>query len=187
MNTEITKSLLRVLPFAGVLFILIIRMRQKKLDPLAIDLCKPQPPARYFICTFGFLAYVLLQEVLLSRFGLLQVDKWNHPLLPSIIRITGAVILAPITEELLFRGLLLNRFVKGSGNKHLGIFLQAAMFMILHNVVFENTLTSNIAIAQSLTDGMLFAYARYYSRSIYTPITMHMTGNLIATLERFIL
>ena len=116
---------------------------------------------------------------------LLEITPWNHPLFASIIRIAGAVILAPIAEEFIFRGLFLNMLIKRKLNLHLAIFMQAVVFVLLHNFTYQNSLSSNIGIVQSLADAMLFGYAKYYTKSIFTPMAMHITGNAIATLERF--
>ena len=135
--------------------------------------------------TIGFLIFILLTEFIFYKLGILEIDKWNHPLYPSIIRIIGSVILAPIVEELIFRGLILNALSKRNVNLHFAIFIQAVIFVLLHNFTYENSLSSNIGIVQSLIDASLFGYARYHTKSIFTPITMHVTGNFIATIERF--
>ena len=186
MNSEIRSALIRVLPFAIILFILILRIRQKKINPQDLYLQKPVSIKRFLLWTIGFLIFVLGVEFVLYQFGILEIDKWNHPLGSSIIRIAGAVILAPIAEELIFRGLILNVLAKRKLNIHLAIFIQAVFFVLLHNFTYQNSLTSNIGIVQSLVDATLFGYARYHTKSLYTPIAMHMTGNFIATFERFI-
>jgi membrane protease YdiL (CAAX protease family) len=104
-----------------------------------------------------------------------------------MILIPGAIILAPIAEELLFRGFILNLLIKKKINNHLAILMQSCFFVLLHNFTYQNTLSSNIGIAQSLIDAMLFGYARQYTKSLYTPITMHITGNVIAIIETFVL
>ena len=122
-----------------------------------------------------------------DKLEILEIDKWNHTLIPSAIRIVGAVILAPITEELFFRGIFLHKLVGWKLNKHLAIFIQSCIFVSFHAFAYQNNLASNIGIVQTFVDATLFGYAKYQTKSIYTPIAMHMTGNLIATLERFIL
>ena len=186
MNEEIKSALIRILPFLGIIFILLVQIRRKKINSQDLFLQKPISVKRFLLWTVGFLVYILLTESVLYNFGMLEIDKWKHPVSSSIIRILGAVILAPIAEELIFRGLVLNLLVKRKLVIHLAIFLQACFFVILHNFAYENTLTSNIGILQTFIDASLFGYAKYHSKSIYTPITMHITGNFIATLERFI-
>ncbi len=187
MNHEIRSALIRVLPFAVVLLILFLRIRQRKIDPKDLNINRPSSLTCFFLWTLGFLVFVLLIEFVFYSVGMLEVDKWHHSLYPSIIRIAGAVVLAPIAEELIFRGLILNLLVKRKLNLHLAVFIQACFFVLCHNFTYQNTLAGNIGIVQGLVDASLFAYARMYTRSIYTPITMHMTGNMIATLERFVL
>ncbi len=187
MNQEIKSALIRILPFLGILLILLLQIRRKKINSQDLFFQKPISVKRYLLWTIGFLVYILLTEFVLFKLNILEVNKWEHPLFASIIRISGAVILAPIAEELIFRGLLLNQLVKRKLAFQLAIFLQACFFVILHNFTYENTLTANIGIVQTLIDASLFGYARYYTKSIYTPIAMHITGNFIATLERFAL
>ena len=178
--------MVRTLPFLIVIVVLAIMIRRGKIKSQDLDLGKPDPIRSYFIWTVGFLVYALIIEFLLDAWGILEVSKWEHSLTPSIILVFGAVVLAPIAEELLFRGLILNVLIKRIGNKHVAILVQALLFVLLHNFTYENTLSSNIGIVQSSIDAVLFAYARQYTRSIYTPITMHMSGNALAILERFI-
>jgi membrane protease YdiL (CAAX protease family) len=134
-----------------------------------------------------FLIFILATEICLYRIGLLDVTPWNHDLSSSIIRVLGIVILAPIAEELLFRGILLHKLEQWKIKRFTSILIQAAAFVGLHSFAYENTLSSNIGIAQSFIDAVIYALAKYNSKSIYTPIAMHATGNLIAILERFIL
>ncbi|MEP7264979.1 MAG: CPBP family intramembrane glutamic endopeptidase [Bacteroidota bacterium] len=187
MNKEIQTALLRVLPFLVALFVISYKIRQKKINSQEIFLTKPNSVLRFLLCVFGFIAFALLIEIILYYNCLLEIDTWNHPLLSSVIRITGAVILAPIVEELLFRGFILTFLLKKKLNVHLAVAIQAVFFVLLHNFTYQNTFSSNLGIAQGYVDASLFAYARNYTKSLYTPITMHMSGNLIATLERFVL
>lgn len=183
---EYRTALIRVVPFLLIGLIIFLRVKKKKIDPLELNMQKPDSFTHFLLWTMGFLGFILLTEYALYKAGLLEVDKWNHPFLPSVIRIAGAVLIAPIIEELVFRGLILNVLLKKRLNVHLAIFIQAIFFVLLHNFAYQNTLSSNIGIVQSLIDAMLFGYARYHTRSIYTPMTMHITGNCIATAERFV-
>lgn len=185
MDSEIRSALLRVVPFSVILVVIVIRLYFKKLNPDELFIRKPNLFLRFIICIIGFLVYVLLVELVLYKFDVLEIKKWNHPLASSIIRIFGVVILAPISEELIFRGILLNK-LNQKFKIHLAVFIQAIIFVLLHNFTYKNNLSSKIGIAQSFVDASLFAYARQYTKSIYTPMAMHMTGNLIATVERFI-
>jgi len=186
MNVEVRSALIRVLPFAVILFILFAQIRRKKFTPQDLYINSPNSLNLFFAWSVGFLIFILLTEFAFYKLGILEIDKWNHPWYSSIISILGAVILAPVAEELIFRGLILNELVKRKLNIHFAIFIQASLFVLLHNFTYQNTVSSNIGIVQSLVDACLFGYAKYSTKSIYTPVAMHVTGNVIATLERFI-
>ena len=186
MTKEISSAILRILPFVIIISVVTILKKKGKLSAEDTALQQPISMFSYLFCVIGFVFFSLLIEVVLNSFGLLEVAKWNHTLVSSIIRIMGAVVLAPIAEELIFRGILLSKLNR-KFNKHLAIFLQAVFFVVLHNFTYQNTTSSNIGIVQTFVDASLFGYARFYTRSIYTSMTMHISGNLIATLERFIL
>lgn len=186
MDKETTSALVRVLPFVMTFFVLLFLKKKGGISIEELALRKPISISLFFIYVLGFLLLIVLIEFSLSKFNLLEIDPWNHPLAPSIIRIFGAVILAPIAEELVFRGLILSKLSRRI-NKHFAILFQAVLFVLLHNFTYQNSLSSNIGIVQSFIDATIFGYARFHTKSIYTSMTMHITGNLIATLERFIL
>lgn len=185
MNPELWSAAVRVAPFAVALAFLGIAWKRRKIDRALIALQKPRSRPLYAIWCLGFFLLIVATELVLNRMGLLEIEPWNHTVLPSLIRITGAVILAPFVEEILLRGVLLGKLAE-KVNMHLSIVIQAAVFVLLHSFAYENTMASRIGIVQTFTDGILYGYARQATRSLYTPITMHMTGNFIATLERFL-
>jgi len=132
--------------------VIAVLIKKKKIDPLEIDLQKPVFAGRFFACVMAFAAYTLLTEFVLYKMELLQVDAWKKSLLPSIIQIVGIVILAPIAEELLFRGLVLSKLIKAGVNKHLAILIISALFVALHNFSYQNTMPSNIGIVLGFVD-----------------------------------
>jgi membrane protease YdiL (CAAX protease family) len=93
------------------------------------------------------------------------------------------LLLAPVVEELLFRGLLLSWLTRKLQKPHLAVAIQAVAFVALHAFAWQGTFVSNVGIVQSFVDACLFAYARRHTGSIFVPITMHITGNAIAVAE----
>ena len=112
MSEEIKSAIFRVFPFLIVLIVLFIRIQQKKINTQELFLIKPFSMKRFLVCTVGFVVFVLLTEFIFYKYGILEVDIWKHSWYPSIIRITGAVILAPIVEELVFRGVFLGMLIQ---------------------------------------------------------------------------
>lgn len=186
MTPEIRHALLRVLPFVAVLFFMFIAVKRGKIKTHEIGLHKPDSWIHWIIWGIAFLFFAVIIEVVLHQQGILEIAPWKNGFAASIIRIAGAVIIAPIAEEIMFRGVLFNLLLKKIKNLHLAIFLQAVLFVMLHNFAYENTVSANIGIVQALVDASLFAYARHYTKSLYTPILMHAFGNFIAVFERFI-
>ena len=185
--SEILKVLIRILPFLVIILVIKFRIKQKKITKEELDLQLPNSYSNYFIWCISFLLFILITEYILYKNGLLEVGKQNFNLIPSIIKVIGMVLIAPIAEELIYRGLFLNKLISLKLNKHISTFIIAIIFVLVHSFTFDNTLTSKIGIAQTFIDASLFSYARFSTKSIYTPITMHITGNLIATLEIFLL
>lgn len=185
MNEEIRTAIIRILPFIIVLIAITVLIRNKKTTTQAFYLNKPVSYLAYFIWVLGFLIYSIFTDIILSKTGNLEIDKWHHAPLPSVILITGAVILGPIVEELLFRARIFDLMIKWFKNMHLANFVQTCIFVLLHHFTYLNTKSSYIDIVQSLGDALLYGYARIYTKSIYTSTTMHISGNLIAVVERF--
>lgn len=187
MTTEFKLILLKVLPFLVMLLAFWIGIRRKRLNSKDLSIQAPVSYRKFLIWWGLYLLIILTTELTLFKTGLLEVNHFNHTLPSNIIRIIGIVILAPISEELLFRGLFLNKLMQWKLSKHLAVLIQAFIFVLLHSFTYKNTLTSNIAIAQTFIDACLYAYARFSTQSIYTSMIMHSTGNLIAVLEQFII
>jgi membrane protease YdiL (CAAX protease family) len=186
MPNDIKYALLRVLPFLVAIIIIGIVINRKRISKEAINLQAPSFK-KLFIWWFLYVIFIFVHEYCLYKAGLLTVNHWNNRLIVSVIFIIGIVILAPILEELIFRGILLNKMTQWKINKHVAILIQALIFVLSHAITYQNTLNSNIGIVQLFVDAIWYAYARYSTKSIYTPMLMHSTGNLIAVIEKFIL
>jgi membrane protease YdiL (CAAX protease family) len=184
---ELTKILIRILPFLVIIIALTIRVRKGKLTKDDLGIRKPETNMKAFIWGVSFLMFCILTEFILFRFGLLEFKNYEFDIKTSIIKIFGMVLIAPIAEELLYRGLFLTKLINLKLNKHVAIFIIAILFVIVHSLVFENTMASKIGIVQIFVDATLFGYARLTTKSILTPIVMHITGNLIATFEMYLL
>lgn len=187
MSTEITSAILRVAPFLIVIVGLRIGIKRQRVTTQDLGMQPPVSYGKFFAWWSLFTLFIIVTELIFFRTGLLEVTHWHHDPPSSFIRIFGIVILAPVTEELLFRGLFLQKLIQWKINKHISVLIQAFIFVLLHSFTYQNTLSSNIGIAQGFLDACLYAYARFSTQSIYTPMAMHATGNLTAVIEQFIL
>ena len=89
----------------------------------------------------------------------------------SLIGFLAVVIFAPMSEELLFRGLLFGE-LKKSTNTYIAGFLQAVLFGIMHG----NIIWGLIAFLSAVFYAFLFE--RF--NSIFAPLVGHMSVNLLA-------
>lgn len=135
---------------------------------------------------FWFAAFVLLiylEDYISKSTGNSSVESWNgkYNSLQIIWRILAIVVLAPISEELLFRGLIYFK-VKKTRLKIVGaIFIPALLFAIIH-FQYSELLT----IGFIFIDGIFYGLARHYSKSVLLAILLHAFSNLGAILERLL-
>lgn len=87
-------------------------------------------------------------------------------------------IVAPFTEEFMFRGVIFKTL-----NKNISILwtiiIQALFFGIFHGNLIQGTYATML--------GLIFGYITYKTKSLWPAIIMHMVNNTIATLSPFIL
>ena len=87
------------------------------------------------------------------------------------------VLLAPITEEIMFRGFVFRGLVRRPTQAPYMILVISLAFAIIHQQY------DLIGLTQVLAMALLLGWARYLSGSILLSIMMHVLANLIAMLE----
>lgn len=104
----------------------------------------------------------------------------QQPLLMAI----GTVILVPIAEETLFRGLLFGQLYKL--HPLLGYVLSILIFAAVHVVGYigtQDAFTLFISLLQYMPAGLIFGIVYAESGTLVAPILLHSFFNLIATLS----
>ena len=106
----------------------------------------------------------------------------NFELNPNFVpeNLIGAVLFVGITEELVFRGFLLNAFLKKMELKY-AIALDAVLFALIHYPIWlyrgftlPEIMLASVQVA-FLSAG--FAYSFIKTRNIFVPIALHMVWN----------
>lgn len=96
----------------------------------------------------------------------------------------GTVLLVPVTEEVLYRGLV---FSKLYGRSRLLAYVVSALFFsaihIVGYITMYEPLELVISLIQYLPAGICLAWAYARSDSIWTPILIHITVNQIGILS----
>jgi membrane protease YdiL (CAAX protease family) len=119
----------------------------------------------------GVLVLLLAGTVLLARFTThVPSPLAARPHVIDLRRFLTLVVLAPVLEEILYRGLLCSAAEPVLGRRG-AIACSGAMFAIAH-------LIANKLDVTTLTAGFLLSWAFLRSRSLWIPIGFHAAGNL---------
>lgn len=92
----------------------------------------------------------------------------------NFFSMTATVILAPITEELMFRGVTMNLAKKAGASFAAANIIQAVMFGIYHGNLVQGSYAAVI--------GLVLGYTVQQYGSLYPSILLHLAYNLSATL-----
>ena len=91
------------------------------------------------------------------------------------------VVLVPVVEEMLYRGLLFGSLY--AKNKYLGYIASVAIFALVHVLGYVGDFSWThllLCFLQYLPAGAALAWAYVESDTIWAPILMHMTINLLS-------
>jgi len=117
----------------------------------------------------------------------LLIVKGHGPQLPvqeiienTILYVVLALVLAPLCEETLFRGLLLGYMLNSGVNPWLSIAISAVLFSFLHLIPFSAAprLQQIFVVSAALVLSTIAGYARYRTHSLVPAMVAHATFNL---------
>lgn len=108
----------------------------------------------------------------------IELESWTQlPLALFLI-----VILAPVCEELLFRGLLLD-WLRQKMNVWLAAAILSVVFSLLHNNPFSLGAIGWLAFAERFLLGLGASAVAIKYRSLRSSFVMHATGNAVAIFD----
>ena len=90
-----------------------------------------------------------------------------------IMRILYGSLIAPIVEELVFRGLLMTALSKFKKH-YIDVVVSSTLFSLIHVLQYGWVLTDFIVYAGA---GLLFCMLFRYTRSVYWPMALHILWN----------
>ena len=137
----------------------------------------------------GFLLYMILSNLVSGFVTAVYPDFYNvnDSFISSMVAdeyhlmIIGTVLLVPITEEVLYRGLIFNGLYNRS--RLLAYLVSTLAFAILHVYNYIGTyppLQLLLCLLEYIPAGICLGWAYARTDSIWTPILIHMTVNTIA-------
>lgn len=128
--------------------------------------------------TFLYLAFDVKGYEQMAVTFLKKTSKMPLALFSSIVSI---VLLAPIVEEILFRGLLFNFFQNRFGTK-IGIIVSGILFAIFHFSLAQGF--GNVSLIAALSFfGIMLAIVYHKTQSLIYPMLLHGLFNLLSTLR----
>ncbi|MFP3938282.1 MAG: CPBP family intramembrane glutamic endopeptidase [Phycisphaerae bacterium] len=133
----------------------------------------------------GFYAYLAVFPLCIAMLNLssLVIPAKPHPMLAAAgelstpwlaLLVFAAVVLAPVSEELLFRGLLQSAARRHLGNAWLAVLLTSAAFALLHLRIPQTVLPIFIL-------SLVLGYTYERSGRLFSPILIHMLFNGVST------
>ena len=150
-----------------------------------------------FISPFAFVAYFLLAMVTMSiASGVFSVDIQQKQAIPFsqsmlathwqfIMAFVVLVVLAPIVEELLYRGYLYSK-LRNSFSIWLSIIVTSIAFGAAHLWAGPGLPLQWVVVVDTFTLSLVMCATREYTGAIWVPIMMHMMKNGIAFYFLFI-
>jgi membrane protease YdiL (CAAX protease family) len=178
MTDDLRKRLIQLALFILAILVVLVISRVRHLS-LKEDfgLVWPSWGQAFFWLTL-WVIWVAASEWLSIRLGFPRPQRWEFKSMTWVVlSIIGLVILAPVAEELIFRGLLFNRLRTNLGLIG-AILISAGPFAVLHVQYGWKQM------AMIFLDGVILGLAYYFSGSLGLAILMHGIGNLYAVYQR---
>ena len=171
LGATTTKVAIPLLAIAAVIFA--HRLRKLSLED-CLGLRKP-PAGAAALWVLLYVAVMLGSNYFMHWRGPWDFTEWrNAPLVLDILRVVAVGVLGPIAEELIFRGVLYARLARTK----LGVSGAIVVAALVWGGIHYNYTAGVIALLVFL--GLLLGIARWQTRSVVTPIIMHITWNLYA-------
>jgi membrane protease YdiL (CAAX protease family) len=140
----------------------------------------PIPGATLAGWSAAFALLVAVEALLAPILGLPPVRPWEGHYAETgiVIRLVGIVLLAPVVEELIFRGAAFTRLART------GLEASGAIAVTAANFANHHLQYGSGAVMMILVDGLFYGLARAKTGSVLVPLLCHMLGNSYAAWER---
>ena len=141
----------------------------------------------YFIFdnSFLFIFFKYFNDVLTDKknitiYDILILEKLQRPRFEPFMLI-ATVIISPIFEEILYRGLMYNK-LKEISNAFIGVLISSILFALLHIPKYGFGINTFFLFLV----GILLAYCYEKSNNIYVPIFVHSINNFFIFLFNYV-
>lgn len=104
----------------------------------------------------------------------------------GVLTIVGTVLLVPLAEELLYRGLLFGRIF--ARNRAAGYLLSTLVFCLIHVAGYIGVYPAGmllLSLLQYVPAGLCLGWAYVHSGTIFAPVCIHTVVNLLGCIAIF--
>ena len=177
-NTTFIEGAAAIVTIA-VMWFFFVRKDTKREQEFGIVPNRKAPTAKYWmpILISGMMSLALNNLILIANlssyseaYGQVSEALYSPGL---VVQIVCLCILVPISEELVFRGIVYRR-IRWESRPSIAIFYSAAIFAVVHGNLVQGI--------YGFLMGILLAYLYEKFGSVLAPIAAHMTANLITVL-----
>jgi membrane protease YdiL (CAAX protease family) len=118
------------------------------------------------------LLFTILYDVSLPGFGEqdLYLPLFGNSMIGVVVLMVVAVLIAPIVEEILFRG-----YIQGTLEKY----ISPTLSLLITALIFSLSHFQFVVVIPLFILGLLLGALRNHTRSISVPIMFHMLNNVI--------
>ena len=177
MDEELKKILIRVLtiPLALVAAVIVLRIKKFPLkEYFALKIPSKKDMAFWLIL---YIPVFAIGEIWYFGLNLNHGRIWEYPLPVLLVRALGIIILAPITEELIYRGVLF-KAIAGSRLGPVGAVILTTVFFTASHYQY-----GFLDLVTIFIDALYWGWVRYKTGSTIPSIILHVFSNSIAVCE----
>jgi len=186
-GVELVGELIKLAVWTVPAFVLVRRYSDDMVIPLREMFTTKVKAAPFFLVFLGFAAMNLMNGVIYR--GGVTITRPE-----AIESLVGAVLFVGITEEMVFRGFILNALLKKMESKpseHAYIYahvISSLMFVVIHfpgwiyKSEFSGLVAALAGCASIFALSLVFGWAFSKSKNIIVPICLHMSWNLLVLL-----
>jgi membrane protease YdiL (CAAX protease family) len=129
-------------------------------------------------------AWMYGQDYLMEFFGIIKIPEYmlniHYPTeISKWLLVLGVGVMAPVLEEVIFRGFLFKEFTYTFLGTWGSVLLTSLIWAVIHSQY------ELVYLAIIFVTGLLFGYARIKSESLLVPIAMHVLFNVSAAIELY--
>jgi len=173
-------TLLQVLPPLAVIGVILIVLRARGLSPREELALRPVRTGPLLAWVAAFVVLAAAEELAAPSLGIPPAEPWGARYGPwdRVLRTVGIIAIAPVAEELVFRGLIFTRLSRTRLRTWGAIVATALLFTAVHVQYGWPEL------AFVLVDGLFYAGARAATGTVAVSLVCNVLGNTYAALER---